>query len=45
MASTIFIVNQKGEEVVTRHYRGDISKSSIDAFCSKVSSRYDMYIH
>lgn len=36
MASAIFFVNQKGEEVVTRHFRSDIPKSSIDEFCKKI---------
>jgi len=38
MASLILFVNQKGEEVVSRHYRSDISKAAIDAFRSQVSS-------
>jgi len=36
MASMIFIANQKGEEVVSRSYRSDITKSSCDAFRSKI---------
>lgn len=36
MASTIFFVNQKGEEVVSRHYRNDITKTSMDAFRQKI---------
>ena len=36
MASCIFFVNQKGEEVVSRHYRSDVSKIVIDLFRSKV---------
>lgn len=36
MASSIILVNQKGEEVISRHYRSDIPKASIDAFCSKI---------
>ena len=36
MASCIFFVNQKGEEVVSRHYRSDVSKVVIDLFRSKV---------
>lgn len=32
MASTIFFVNQKGDEVVSRHYRNDVAKSAMDAF-------------
>ena len=36
MASTIFVVNQKGEEVISRHYRSDIPKASIDVFRSKI---------
>eukprot|EP01040_Poterioochromonas_malhamensis_P021079 gene21079-25339_t len=36
MASTVFFVNSKGDEVVSRHYRADVTKSSIDSFRSKV---------
>ena len=36
MASAIFIFNQRGEEVIARHYRADIPKSSVDAFRSKI---------
>lgn len=36
MASTLIIVNQKGEEVISRHYRSDIPKASIDAFRTKI---------
>eukprot|EP01035_Chromulina_nebulosa_P021319 gene21319-27623_t len=36
MASTIFIVNQKGDEVIARHYRFDITKSSMDTFRNKI---------
>jgi AP-2 complex subunit mu-1 len=36
MASTIFVVNQKGEEVVARHYRSDIPKNAMDSFRAKV---------
>lgn len=36
MASTIFLVNQRGEEVVSRHFRGDVTKSALDSFRSKV---------
>jgi hypothetical protein len=36
MASTLIIINQKGEEVISRHYRSDIPKASIDAFRSKI---------
>lgn len=32
MASVVLFVNQKGEEVVSRAYRGDVSKSSIETF-------------
>ena len=41
MASTIFIVNQRGEEVVSRHYRGDIPKSAMDAFRHQVLKHYN----
>ena len=37
MASTILFVNQKGEEVVARHFRNDVTRSAIDAFRNKVS--------
>jgi AP-2 complex subunit mu-1 len=36
MASSIYIVNQKGEELAARHYRADISRSSFDNFRNKV---------
>ena len=36
MASAIFIFNQRGEEVIARHYRADVPKSSVDAFRSKI---------
>jgi len=36
MASTVFFVNQKGEEVVSRHFRTDVTKSSMDAFRNKI---------
>eukprot|EP01038_Epipyxis_sp_PR26KG_P010784 gene10784-14480_t len=36
MASVIFFVNQKGDEVVSRHFRADVSKSSMDSFRSKI---------
>lgn len=36
MASSIILVNQKGEEVISRHYRSDIPKASIDVFRSKI---------
>jgi AP-2 complex subunit mu-1 len=36
MASTIFFVNQKGDEIVSRHFRSDIPKSSMDSFRTKV---------
>lgn len=55
MASSVFFVNHKGDEVVSRHFRfvlffytlqlydlnnlhrSDISRSSVDAFRSKVN--------
>eukprot|EP01031_Cornospumella_fuschlensis_P037732 gene37732-45840_t len=36
MASTVFFVNQKGDEVVSRHFRTDINRTAMDAFRSKV---------
>ena len=36
MASTIFFVNLKGEEVVSRHFRNDISKQAMDAFRNQI---------
>ena len=36
MASTIFFVNLKGEEVVSRHFRNDIPKQAIDAFRNEI---------
>lgn len=36
MASAVFFVNQKGDEVMARHYRGDVTKASMDAFRHKV---------
>ena len=36
MASSIFFCSQKGEEIVSRHYRSDISKAAFDAFRNKV---------
>ncbi len=36
MASAVFIINQKGEQLVTRHFRSDISNSSINAFRTQV---------
>jgi AP-2 complex subunit mu-1 len=36
MASAIFIFNQRGEEMIARHYRADIPKSSVDAFRSRI---------
>jgi len=36
MASVIFFVNQKGEEVVARHFRNDVTKGALDAFRDKV---------
>eukprot|EP01041_Mallomonas_annulata_P001485 gene1484-2855_t len=36
MASAIFFVNQKGEQLVSRHYRGDVSRISLDSFRSRV---------
>ncbi len=36
MASVIFFVNQKGEEVVARHFRHDVTKVALDAFRDKV---------
>ena len=36
MASIVFMVNQKGEELAARHYRGDVSRSSIEHFRNKV---------
>ena len=36
MASTIFFVNLKGDEVVSRHFRNDISKQAMDAFRNKI---------
>ena len=36
MASWCGFINQKGEEVVSRSYRGDVSKASIDAFRRKI---------
>lgn len=36
MASAIFIINQKGESLVARHFRSDISKTSCDAFRNQV---------
>jgi hypothetical protein len=32
MASCIMFCNQKGDEVVSRHYRNDVSKTAIDTF-------------
>jgi len=39
MASTIFIVNQKGDEVMSRHYRNDVPKSAFDAFRNKIIAK------
>lgn len=36
MASVVLFVNQKGEEVVSRIYRGDVTRSSVEAFRRKV---------
>mmetsp|Transcript_15329 Transcript_15329/g.16072 ORF Transcript_15329/g.16072 Transcript_15329/m.16072 type:complete len:434 (+) Transcript_15329:28-1329(+) len=36
MASAIFMINQKGEPVVSRHFRTDITKTSIDSFRTKI---------
>lgn len=36
MASVIFFANQKGEEVVSRHFRSDVSQSSVDSFRDKI---------
>ncbi len=36
MASAIFIVNQRGEEVMCRYYKNDITKASMDTFRNKV---------
>ena len=36
MASTVLIVNQKGDEIVARHYRNDIPKTALDTFRNKV---------
>lgn len=36
MAAVIFIVNQRGDEVISRHFRGDVSKSSMDSFRNKI---------
>jgi AP-2 complex subunit mu-1 len=36
MASAIFIINQKGEQLVTRHFRSDVSNSSINSFRTQI---------
>ena len=36
MTSAVFFVNQKGDEIVARHYRNEISKASIDVFRNKI---------
>lgn len=36
MASVVFFVDQQGNEVVTRHYRNDVPKSAVEAFCKKI---------
>jgi len=36
MASTVFFVNSKGDEVVSRHFRTDVTKTSIDSFRNKI---------
>lgn len=36
MASCIFFANQKGDQLMTRHFRADISKMSVDGFRSRI---------
>lgn len=36
MASAFFIINQKGEPVIARHFRSDITKTSVDSFRTKI---------
>lgn len=36
MASVIFVVNQKGEEVMCRAYKNDVTKSAMDNFRNKI---------
>mmetsp|Transcript_3750 Transcript_3750/g.5813 ORF Transcript_3750/g.5813 Transcript_3750/m.5813 type:complete len:434 (-) Transcript_3750:141-1442(-) len=36
MASAVFMINQKGEPVISRHFRTDIPKTSIDTFRNKI---------
>mmetsp|Transcript_14739 Transcript_14739/g.22223 ORF Transcript_14739/g.22223 Transcript_14739/m.22223 type:complete len:434 (+) Transcript_14739:120-1421(+) len=36
MASAVFMINQKGEPVISRHFRTDIPKTSIDSFRNKI---------
>lgn len=36
MASAIFMVNQKGEQLISRHYRGDVTRLSVDGFRSRI---------
>lgn len=38
MASTVLFVNQKGEEVVARHFRNDVPRTAIDTFRNKVGA-------
>lgn len=36
MASSVYLVNQKGEELAARHYRADIPRTSFESFRNKV---------
>ena len=36
MSSTVLFINQKGEEVVARHFRNDVPRTAIDTFRNKV---------
>jgi AP-2 complex subunit mu-1 len=39
MASAILFINQRGEEIISRHYRSDISKNATEAFRKEILNK------
>ena len=39
MISAIFLINQKGEVIIFRTYRGDVSRTAIETFRTEVIAK------
>ncbi|KAK8804439.1 hypothetical protein WA538_001956 [Blastocystis sp. DL] len=41
MISALLLIDAKGKNIVSRYYRGDVTKESADAFCTNVIAKKD----